>query len=916
MALAIGHLVAQYRACAAARTEPFSETVAASLDDLCARLGDAAHDTEQLVLDDPAIVLAGLRHALADIADLLAEDHRHDDELLARRITLDLHTATGTLQHTRDLSAFARPLTALGHTDEARDARREAFTALCALAAQEPTRWLDALAEAVAYGDLLVAAGDPAAATEACRRAVHGLAPYAESGMPWAVEPYAQALLSLAQRTADAGDPVGALEAAQEAVVLLERESPVVLAAALHSVGLRHEELKQWEDARVHLAEAAELLADAEDAATNRRRAELLGDLARVQSHLDGDAAVETAKQCVELHRGIVGDEPGHLPHLALALVELHHRLAATGRHVKAVYALQESAAHYRQLREQDPQWTADLAHCHLFLGQQLAELGRREPALEETTTAVALLRDCPEEALALARALRDLGTRFHDLGRTVESLAANGEAAGIFRDAGNLPALGMVLYNVAVTHHFADQIEEAVPAAVEAVEVYQRLYDKDSGWAPDLAQALARLGKVCERADRFDQAITAMERAVSLLQRLHTPGSDNYGAELAQVLHDLSRYHEQQGRLDRSLEHMRRSVALYGDLTQGDPERFRRQLAGSWLSLGIYLTQLDQDEEARSATGLAADLYRQADDQQGLALALVQLSARESALNRAEESTAALTEAVELYEELALQWPDPHLGNLAMTLENLATRHSRQQDHGAALPLLERATRIWGQLGNQSYLVGNLRSRLLVEYSLGRDTEDTLERLTDNQHDLEETIRTLDGTVQDLIRADLLRPAEQLLDRVFGLWEIHLLEHPDSDPMLRLVLLDSRALLLARSEQHAEAAATQDETIRLLEPFALEDPDGYLGTLAAARSRLSRYLRAADRPAEALEQQGQVVSVYEQLAAQVPGVYRPALVSALHNLGELLHDLGSNDADAVLARAATLRLTLGGEED
>ncbi|MGW0632450.1 hypothetical protein ACWCQN_40950 [Streptomyces sp. NPDC001984] len=69
-------------------------------------------------------------------------------------------------------------------------------------------------------------------------------------------------------------------------------------------------------------------------------------------------------------------------------------------------------------------------------------------------------------------------------------------------------------------------------------------------------------------------------------------------------------------------------------------------------------------------------------------------------------------------------------------------------------------------------------------------------------------------------------------------------------------------------------------------------------------------------RQSLALEQQGQVVSAYEQLAAQEPGVYRPALVSALHDLGGLLRGLGSDDADAVLARAATLRLTLGGEED
>ncbi|MFF8592383.1 tetratricopeptide repeat protein [Streptomyces sp. NPDC015220] len=920
MSLAIGHLVTQYRTCLTLGGEPFSEAVAAALEELCARLGEVAHDTEQLVFDDPALVLDELGRALARIADVFAGGERHEDELLARRIALALHPAAHTPSYARDLSALAGPLSALGRTAEALDARREACSILCELAVAGRGRPAAALAEAEAYAGLLAEAGDPAAAVEAYRRAVDALAPYAGPGPEWAARTCAAAVGRLAQASADADDPDTALALAQEAVALLERRGdPAELADAVRMVGLLHEKRQHWDEARARLAEAVGHLADAtEDTDILVRRAEVLADLSRVQARLDDGDAPDTAAQCVELCRGLARDDAGRLPLLARALVELHHRLAESGRHIKAVYAAQEAAELYGRLlaEEEDEEWAAELARTRLHLGRRLADAGRLEPALEETRTAVRLLRDHVDDPFELGVALKDLGTRLHELRRLEESLDATGEAARTFRAANELPALAATLYNLAVTHNVADHAEETVRAAAETVETYQRLYDEDSGWAPGLAQALGLLGTACERVDRFDQAITAMERAVSLLERLHSPDEPQFAFELARILHDLSRYHEEQGRLERALEHMRRSVSLYGELTQHEPERFRDRLAGAWLSLGIYLSRLGRAEEARSATGLAADLYRRTDDRQSLALALSQLASRESALDHDEAGAAALTEAIELYEELALEQPGFHGPHLAKALEDLAAHHCGEEEYRAALPLLERSTALWERLGDPASLADGLRSRLLVHCCLGQDTEDVLDRLAEAQRDPEETVRTLDGVVAELIGLNRLEPAEHLLTRAFGLWEIHLLEHPDGNPVLRPVLLDSRAMLLARDGRHAEAAAVQEETVRLLEPPADDDPAGFLSSLAAARSRLCDYLRAAGRPAEALDHQDRVVSAYERLAAGDPGRYRPALVSSLHELGLLLREMGHADADAVLARAATLRLTLEGEQD
>ncbi|MEU7691363.1 tetratricopeptide repeat protein [Microbispora hainanensis] len=901
-----------------------------------------------------------MSRSLKALADRLAEQGHPDNELLARRIVLALSEGRDRLQLARALSELAVPLTALGRLDDAVSVRRRAFRILRTLAKEDVTRWLDVAAEAEPYSALLVHVGSVLDAMMVCRQTVRGLAPLVEMGLDWAREPYARCLLRLAQRVAedddlkegirlaeksieqfralgggyglalalnilsnlkvDDGDLAGALTTSQAALEvarnLADGDYRMTLAMALQTTALRHADLEQWNQAHESLIEAGELvpLLLAEDSGAAPWYASFLSDLSQVQAKLgDADAAVETMERATQLYRDLARQDPAaYLSELALSLVNLSHRHAAIGQHAKAVYALQESIKHYRKLRKEDREWTSDLASAHRFLGDQLTALGQHEPALNETRAAIKLYRECADPHLG--ESLKILGTRLHNLGRTEESVAATAEAVEIFRTAGDLPQLAHALFNLAITHNVSDEINEAVRSGRESVESYQRLYDDDTGWAVALANALSFLGSVLERAGQFDHAITAVERAVSLLERLYEPGDDQLGADLARALHNLSRYHEEEGRLERALEHMRRSISLYGELTQQDRDRFRPRLASAWLSLAIYLSRLGEAEEARSAAALAVDLCRETGAREDLADALFHLSNREADLGRTEECVAALSAALEIYEELSLVQPDPYLARMAMSLDNLATRYSSQGDPGRALPLLERAADIWGQMDETGQLAGTLQRRLFVQSCLGHDIEETVERVTNIQQDLAVTVRTLNDVAQELIGVELLDPAQQLLARASGLWEIHLLQQPDAEPFPYIHLLDSRATIMFRLGLHEEAAAAELGVVELFEPLAKEDPVSYLAVLATVRARLADYLRAAGRNVESLHHQRQVVETYEKLAASDPSRYRPSLVVSLTDLGELLRDLDDDDADPVLTRAATLRAALSGD--
>ncbi|MDB4873206.1 MAG: hypothetical protein JWL97_4210, partial [Gemmatimonadales bacterium] len=177
-------------------------------------------------------------------------------------------------------------------------------------------------------------------------------------------------------------------------------------------------------------------------------------------------------------------------------------------------------------------------------------------------------------------------------------------------------------------------------------------------------------------------------------------------------------------------------------------------------------------------------------------------------------------------------------------------------------------------------------------------------------EQDLATSIRTLNDTAFQLLGADLLEPAETLLERATGLCEIHKLQEPDAPPYPLIHVLDSLASLRARQGEPQQAADLETHAVDLFEPLAKDDPEGFLGPLALTLERLARYLSEADRSAEALTYQRRAVDINEKRAAQNPD-NRPSLAESLTNLGRLLEFIDPADSTSVLARAATLRAAL-----
>jgi tetratricopeptide (TPR) repeat protein len=84
--------------------------------------------------------------------------------------------------------------------------------------------------------------------------------------------------------------------------------------------------------------------------------------------------------------------------------------------------------------------------------------------------------------------------------------------------------------------------------------------------------------------------------------------------------------------------------------------------------------------------------------------------------------------------------------------------------------------------------------------------------------------------------------------------------------------------------------------------------PDRYRPALATALSNLGNWYSEVGRPAEALPITQEAVAVYRELAAASPDRFRPRLANALNNLGNRYSEAG-RPADAAESRAEVSRL-------
>ena len=233
-------------------------------------------------------------------------------------------------------------------------------------------------------------------------------------------------------------------------------------------------------------------------------------------------------------------------------------------------------------------------------------------------------------------------------------------------------------------------QREEALEAALEAVEIYRELArQRPDAFRSDLANSLNNVSSFLIALGQGEEALEAAREAVNIYRELAQQHPDAFRSDLADSLNNVAGVLGELDQREEALEAGREALEIRRMLTGQRPDVFRPDLAMSLNNVAIRLSDLGQREEALEAARESVEIYRELARHRpgifhpGLAMSLNNVANRLSDLGQREDALDAAREAVEIYRELTQHRPDAFRPNLA---RSLAVMGLRLEESGAPM--------------------------------------------------------------------------------------------------------------------------------------------------------------------------------------------------------------------------------------
>ncbi|MEP7125964.1 MAG: tetratricopeptide repeat protein [Byssovorax sp.] len=560
-------------------------------------------------------------------------------------------------------------------------------------------------------------------------------------------------------------------------------------AQMLNDLGVRQQALGRHREASASMQKAERLFRDLSKTHPEHRQRLALTLRNRVGTQIHAgahDAALRSAKEAVEIYRGLVAARPEeHQEELAAGLNNLALAQGELGQLWAALDSMKEASDIYRALSAQasERDLRPVLAQLLSNLGKAQSELGEQEAALSSTREAVTLRRALvviqPDAFLPdLVQGLINLGKMLLALGRSEEARESTREAiANLRRLAGARP--DVFLQNLALSLNNLGQMERALgrdEAACEPIEeaviIYRRLArERPSVALAELGMCLTNLGHVHYTFGRWELATAAATESVECYRAANKEHPSIHRAALALSLNNLSHMRSAVGDHHGALASAEEAMAHYAALDAAEPGAFRP-------ALGLSLTSV---AKARRLTG----------DVQG-------------SLEPARAAVANYTAHVEAY-------PGTFQSELALSLNTLGNVQSTIGEHADAVRSIEAALDLMRPLFEQ-------RPEAIERQLVG-----TLQDLNSALIALERWHEALPTTQESISRSRALArrwPGESALNLATSLRDY--------------------SLVLQRLDRPQEGLIALQEALEMISPFVKKESERF-GPIA---SRLTESLR------------------------------------------------------------------------
>ena len=247
-------------------------------------------------------------------------------------------------------------------------------------------------------------------------------------------------------------------------------------------------------------------------------------------------------------------------------------------------------------------------------LSVRLADLGRREDALDAIQEAVAIRRDLAEarpEAYNpdLAGSLNNLSNRLADLGRPEAALTAIQDALAIQRNLAEArpeafnPDLAGSLNSLSNQLAGLGRPEAALTAIQDAVAIDRKLAEaRPEAFNPDLAGSLNNLSNRLTDLERPKAALEVNQEAVAIRRALAAARPEAFNPDFAMSLNNIATDLAAMGRPDDALEAIQEAVAIRRALAAERPVVFNTALGRSLRTMADVLAALGREDDARAA--------------------------------------------------------------------------------------------------------------------------------------------------------------------------------------------------------------------------------------------------------------------------------------------------------------------------
>ncbi len=211
-----------------------------------------------------------------------------------------------------------------------------------------------------------------------------------------------------------------------------------------------------------------------------------------------------------------------------------------------------------------------------------------------------------------LARQLNNLATRLCDANQYEEAVEPAREAVELLRELADADedfrhGLADALTTLAETLVKSGMPADAVPVSVESVDLHRSLAGVERA---DLAEALNGHAAALHESRRSAEALGPAEEAVQIYRDLVGDRNPVHLGRLAGALHTLAAVRLEAHRYEEALEPSAEAVERYRELERTHPDAYRAELAAAWYNRAAVL-EVDRLEDAAVALAEALRLYR-----------------------------------------------------------------------------------------------------------------------------------------------------------------------------------------------------------------------------------------------------------------------------------------------------------------